>query len=132
MATIDSCIYFLVHTKAVDKSNNGLLEYAAEAGDINLAEYLMRQRLNPYRAHPDSGMTPLHVAVSRHRLELARFLLQCGANPHAPDAKGKSSLQHHALQQDPVLKAGLLKHPKVKEQQKCSVICPPVLIVVFD
>ena len=60
------------------------------------------------------------MAVSRHRLELARFLLHCGCNPHALDAKGQAPLQHHALKQDPVLKAGLLKHHKVS---KCGLGC---------
>lgn len=124
---------------AIDNSGNGLLELAAEAGDVNLTEYLLRKGLNPYRAHPDTGTTPLHIAVSRHRLELSRFLLSCGCNPHAKDTKGVTPLQvsltsemwlsmhpltmcrlqHHALKQDPVLREGVAKHPKMS---KCTLL----------
>jgi ankyrin repeat protein len=98
---------------AVDKDGNGLIEYAADAGDVNITEYLVRKGLNPFRVHPDTGSTPLHLAVAHHRMELMSFLLHCGANPHIADKKGVTAFQHHALQQDPVLRAALMSHPRV-------------------
>jgi ankyrin repeat protein len=105
---------------AVDKDGNGLIGYAADAGDVNVMEYLIRKGLDPLRPHAETGLSPLHVAVAHHRLELARFLLSCGASPHAPDAKGQTVLQLHALQQDPVLKAALYSHRGVS---KCGLSC---------
>ena len=99
--------------RAVDKDGQGVLELAAEAGDVNIVELLVRQGLDPYRAHPSSGATPLHLAVSRHRLEMAVFLLHCGANPYAEDAQGQCALQLHALRQDPALRAAVMRHPRV-------------------
>lgn len=105
---------------SVDSDGMGLMHYAADAGDVNITEFLIRKGLSPFAAHPESGATPLHTAVAHHRLELACFLLHCGASPWVKDAQGKSALQLHSLQQDPVLKAGLLGHPRVSP---CGLAC---------
>ena len=44
--------------------------------------------------HPESGETPLHVAVRRRRLEAARILLDHGADVDARTAGGKTAWTH--------------------------------------
>ena len=91
----------------------GLVEHAAQAGDVNIMEFLIRKGLNICRVHPTTGQTPLHMAVSRHRLELARFLLSCGCSPYILDKDGLSVLQYHNLRQDSSLRTGISQHPAV-------------------
>ncbi len=57
------------------------------------------------RDHPDAidaadqpgGLTALHVAMLNNYTELARWLLQRGANPNAPDGKGEAPLHAAAI-----------------------------------
>ena len=39
------------------------------------------------------GRTPLHHAAAHDQMELAKFLLERGADPHAADAWGKKPYQ---------------------------------------
>ena len=57
------------------------------------------------RDHPDAidaadqpgGLTALHVAMLNNYTELARWLLERGANPNAPDGKGEAPLHAAAI-----------------------------------
>lgn len=97
---------------AVDKDGNGLLECAAEAGDINVMEFLIRKGLNPYCPQSETKSTILHIAVSYHRMELTAFLLDIGCDINIKDEKGKTPLDLHAVTQDPALKTIILRKRK--------------------
>ena len=57
------------------------------------------------RDHPEAidaadqpgGLTALHVAMLNDYMELARWLLERGANPNAPDGKGEAPLHAAAI-----------------------------------
>ena len=70
-----------------------------EAGDLNSVEFLIRKGLSPFRALKD-GQTLLHIALSRHRIDIALFLLDIGCDPYCKDGHGVMAVQYHSLQQD--------------------------------
>mmetsp|Transcript_8952 Transcript_8952/g.13456 ORF Transcript_8952/g.13456 Transcript_8952/m.13456 type:complete len:728 (-) Transcript_8952:148-2331(-) len=99
---------------ARDNNGMGALEWAAESGDLNALEFLIRQcGLNPFRPVESTGQTPLHIAISRHRIDVALFLLDMGADPHHKDTQGLSPLNLPAIRQDRELRWALQCHPAV-------------------
>jgi hypothetical protein len=56
------------------------LDWAADAGEVNIIEYLIRRNINPLRTNYN-GRTALHIAAKYNRLEAARFLVKCGCDP---------------------------------------------------
>jgi Ankyrin repeats (3 copies) len=65
---------------ASDVSDNNALDWAADAGEVNIIEYLIRRNINPLRTNYN-GRTALHIAAKYNRLEAARFLVKCGCDP---------------------------------------------------
>jgi ankyrin repeat protein len=71
----------------IDKG--GALHLVSKRGDTVAMEWLLKQRANPNAlwAHWDSDVTALHLAVMQNHIEIARLLLNAGANPRIHDTK---------------------------------------------
>ena len=90
-----------------------LLDYGAKANDQGATQIplcpLLESNNNPHdvlilvekllktgadaNLQDENNLTPLHVALRKKWLELARILLEHGANPNAMDDRGQSALQ---------------------------------------
>lgn len=73
----------------LDNEGHSVLDWAADQGDVNLIEYLIRKGLNPFRVDP-LGRGPLFWAAKSQKIEAARFLLLCGCNPNQLDSTNQS------------------------------------------
>ena len=77
----------LVHAGAsplpADNNGESLMCFAVTSGHPSIIRWLARLPTGPkfINAHDPSGNTALHYAVCRENLELARALLECGADP---------------------------------------------------
>jgi hemoglobin len=67
-------------------------ECATETGP-DIVRLLIHSGANPNIPQGQSAATPLHMAARRGHLEIARTLLDLGANPHHKDKKGDTPLQ---------------------------------------
>jgi len=67
------------------KSTNSVLQ-AAAAGDINQVKTLLSQGVD-INVKDDGGLTPLHHAIKEGHMELARFLIDHGADLEAKERK---------------------------------------------
>jgi len=67
------------------------LLFASRAGCLRCAEVLIKGGADPNLPNPD-GMTPLMVAIDNLHFDIARHLLQNGANPHVWDWWGRTAL----------------------------------------
>ncbi len=65
-----------------------LLHYAAEDGNLELAQWLLAQGAD-VNAPTLYGYTPLHYAARHTAAELAQVLLEAGANPNAQLTQGR-------------------------------------------
>lgn len=73
--------------RSKDAEFHGVLEWAADAGDLNSMEWLLRKGLSPLE-HDDRGRGPLYWAAKSHQPDAVRVLVfACGCDPHAADAK---------------------------------------------
>jgi hypothetical protein len=113
-----------VHTLITSRDSNdwSALEWAIEAGDVNCVEYLIRKGLNPYKISIH-GQNALHIALSRHRIEVALFLLDVGCDAFAKDKDGISPVDFHSLHQDSELRNAFYNHPKVAKSWKYVLTC---------
>jgi ankyrin repeat protein len=62
------------------------LHRAAQDGDLDRVNELL-ERKYPVNRFDDLGKTPLHYAVMDHRLEVAKRLIEAGANVNAQDER---------------------------------------------
>ena len=67
----------------LDSSQNSLLHWAASYSNADTVNLLLRRGAKVNRVAPKSGVTPLHEAVKRKSEEIAKILLQNGANLYA-------------------------------------------------
>ncbi|CAM9998949.1 unnamed protein product, partial [Chrysoparadoxa australica] len=82
---------------ARDEDQRNALHWAASAGHVATAEYLLtldggKQAI---LAADDSSATPLHIAVAAGRVDVARLLLAQGADPLSRNSKGQTPLHLH-------------------------------------
>ena len=108
-------VFELLYAKDVD--GHGSLEWAADAGDVNILEYLLRKGLDPF-AVDKLGRGPLHWAVRSNKVAAARFLVMCGCNPNLKDDKRMSPLDIAAAKLDADLVAAL--HAKWPKESRIS------------
>ena len=67
-----------------DRDGKSVLHWAADLGDVNMSEYLIRRGLDPNNTDA-YGRTALHAAVKNGRVDATRFLVRCGCYPLKPD-----------------------------------------------
>ena len=77
--------------KAKNEKGQQSLHIAAEAGAIDVAEYLLNAKIHINDADKE-GRTPLMLAVLSGRTEMVRWLLKQGANSKLKDKNGYNSL----------------------------------------
>ena len=72
---------------ALDNYGHNALDWAAEAGDVNIIEYLVRKGLEPTRLDSNQR-SPLYWAARAGRVAAAQFLVRCGCDPLLEDNRG--------------------------------------------
>ena len=55
---------------------------AAESGDLERVSYHLKLGVNPNYQHPELLTTPLIVSIENFQLEITKYLLENGADPH--------------------------------------------------
>lgn len=77
--------------RSKDNEKHGVLDWAADAGDINMVEYLLRKGVSPHE-YDDKNRGPLFWAAKSRRAMVCRLLyLACGCDPHAVDSESGTS-----------------------------------------
>lgn len=61
---------------------------AAEKGDLELVKYHIRMGVDPNYQHPEFMCTPLIGSIQNQQFEIAKFLLENGANPNIKEDFG--------------------------------------------
>ncbi|BDS12804.1 ankyrin repeat domain-containing protein [Aureispira anguillae] len=56
--------------------------YASQTGDLELLKYHIQRGVNPNYQHPELLTTPLIESIENKHVEITKFLLENGANPH--------------------------------------------------
>ncbi len=73
--------------RAKDNEGHTAMDWAADSGDINCVEYLLRRGVSPL-GYDNKGRGPLFWAVKSYRAQMAKFLVQaCGCDPHFADTE---------------------------------------------
>ncbi|KAI9324424.1 hypothetical protein DFJ73DRAFT_872555 [Zopfochytrium polystomum] len=75
-----------------DAYGSSALHLACRSGDIDVVRCLVQSRAN-VNDPGQNGWTPLHEALSQRRYEVARLLLQYGADPQALNSAGETPKQ---------------------------------------
>lgn len=89
----------------------------AIAGNILQVEALLKSGVNPNKEVGAYGLTPLMGAVMRGNLEVARLLLDFGADVNAIDEHDKTPLDYACLRGDESMSDMLLAHSGVGAKQ---------------
>lgn len=76
---------------ASDVSDNNALDWAADSGEVNIIEYLIRRNINPLRTNYN-GRSALHIAAKYSRLDAALFLVKCGCDPFQQSRDNESPM----------------------------------------
>ena len=58
------------------------LLYAARDGDLESVKYWIRRGANPNFLHAEFLFSPFHISVRNQHLDVMRYLLENGADPH--------------------------------------------------
>ncbi|CAG5114351.1 Oidioi.mRNA.OKI2018_I69.chr2.g8410.t1.cds [Oikopleura dioica] len=74
-----------------DYSNLTPLHDAVNCGDIEIIEFLIKENANLNVAGGPERSTPLILAVSEDRFDVAKLLLEYNADPHRCDKNGKTA-----------------------------------------
>ena len=61
------------------------LLYAARDGDLESVQYWVRRGANLNFLHAEFLFTPLHISLRNRHLDVARYLLENGADPFLPE-----------------------------------------------
>ena len=75
-----------------DLDNHSALDWAAEGGDVNVIECILRMDRLLLQKVDSEGRTPLHWAVTNGRVLATRYLIQAGLSPLTPDNNGITAL----------------------------------------
>ena len=91
------------YINAKDKDGKAALHYAAESGNVDIAQVLVDNRANvnlkstakgsPVERKFKGGRSPLHFAASNGNQDMVELLLQKGADVNAQNASGRTALQ---------------------------------------
>ena len=95
------CKAFLVSTIAFLLASGSLaaaeIHEAAEAGDLAAVKSLIEKDAALLESRNSDGSTPLHIACMQGNLELARYLLEKGADPLAGDNEDSKPIHVAAI-----------------------------------
>jgi len=69
------------------------LNVVAKFGDLSDVEKILKRDIKSINAQDDEGMTPLACAIVQEQMDVARFLLDKGANPEIPNKNGLTPLE---------------------------------------
>ena len=75
----------------------GFLHYAAAIGNLGLVKELVKRKVPVDIKTPKKGKTPLLIAIVEGHLEVAKYLVDKGANVYEKDANGASALHYAAM-----------------------------------
>lgn len=64
---------------------------AIQEGDINLVQYYLSMGIDPNYQHPEFMASPLVESIRFGNLEIAKLLLENGANPQIKEVWGKAT-----------------------------------------
>jgi ankyrin repeat protein len=76
----------------VNDKNQSALSFVARTNDIHTASFLLGQGLKVDQKSSDNGFTPFLEAVSANKMEMAKFLVENGANATVRDRQGVSAV----------------------------------------
>lgn len=65
--------------------------YASEKGDVELVKYHIKMGVDPNYQHPEFLTSPLLESLRLGQLEVAKFLMENGADPHLKEAFGSDT-----------------------------------------
>ncbi len=88
----EAAMLLLDHGAPVDPSNGAQLWAAAEENLTDVARVLLQRGADPNHDHPVEGWSPLRRAILRANLELARMLVDAGADPFVATKEGETIL----------------------------------------
>jgi len=109
----------------LDNEGHSALDWAADAGNVNILEYLIRKGLNPLRVDSHKR-SPLFWAVKARRLRAVRFLLRCGCDPLEKDDKGQCCTRLARLLRSWDVLAELNAHVRRSRSRRCCrFVMPP-------
>lgn len=97
-------------TTSNSKRTATALYYAALCGFHDVVEWLVKTRLQPVNAEAGNHGTPLHATSVRGHLEVARFLLEHGADINHANNTGQTSLHLAAAEGHSEMARLLLEH----------------------
>ena len=66
------------NTQCKDKDGRTPLHYACASGQVNIVQYIYREKLSDLIHTTHSGDTPLHIACKSNQVEITEFLLSTG------------------------------------------------------
>jgi ankyrin repeat protein len=91
----DDVIAIIEHAKSKSQPSDHLLRIglmrAAEKGNIDIAEYLLKSGAKPDGA-PGGRVSPLFKAIERNYVGIVQLLLKYGGNANAQDKQGRTAL----------------------------------------
>lgn len=76
---------------SLDVEGHSALDWASDAGDVNVMEFFIRRGISPMRTDP-SQRSSLFWAVKAGNVSAARYLVLCGCDPAEVDANGQSPM----------------------------------------
>ena len=85
------------------------LHEAAKTGRINKVRRLLEEGHPTNAVDPSFGLTPLHFAVRNGHVEVARLLIENGADLTQPSTQGITPLDWTSAYLDPDQRAALLR-----------------------
>jgi len=83
---------FLLKAGAVLDSPDRKLLTAVKAGHKNMVRLLLNWGASPTGERLDDGWSPLHAAAWEDKVDIARLLLECGADAQRPNKGGTTPL----------------------------------------
>ena len=75
-----------------DAEGVSVFDMAITYNNMEMVEYLIEQGRDVNKTNRKSGFTPLMAAACYGRIEIAKKLLECGADQYVKDSKGFSAI----------------------------------------
>jgi len=91
-AVVEELVRRGADVKAGSKTGFTALMFAAQQGDVNLVNILIRAGANPNDPQPKTSLTPLIIASAMGHVKTVELLLDNGANPNHIDTRGYNAL----------------------------------------